>query len=428
MTHEESEMSDGPLETYAADFGNLVFEAPQAVFQPRSIGEVVEIVKRAATQHRPVVVRGQGHTVGGQSQRRDGWVIDTRRLSGVDIPKAGVVRCGAGVLWRDLVRMLFAQGQTLPVLTDYLGLSVGGTLSVGGVGGQSFREGFQIDQVLELVVVDGLGRVHRIGSEDKSGLFDAARGGLGRLGVIVDATLRTVRAPIWAQSWALPYSTLESFLHDQVLLATAARFDYLVGNFVGQTADAWGYSLEAVVFREDAERAQLLSGLTCNEPAVSVRTTPYLDYLLRLDTPVKQMQASGHCHPWTDVFIPQSSASAFIEEVLREIAPRDVGAGYVMTYPLRASCSSAPLLQTGQEAHAFLFDVLASVPRSSAQNWAQHVQRWTERALAAGGGFYPIGSARLSSSHWQRQLGSWHSRLIELKAEFDPAGIFPYSL
>src|SRR5260370_20457690 len=64
---------------------------------------------------------------------------------------------GAGATWRQVLRGTLAVGLTPPVLTDYLGLSVGGTLSVGGLSGSSFRHGAQVDHVTELEVVTGSG-------------------------------------------------------------------------------------------------------------------------------------------------------------------------------------------------------------------------------------------------------------------------------
>ena len=48
-----------------------------------------------------------------------------------------------------------------PVLPDYIGQTVGGTLSVGGIGAMSFRAGAQIDHVVELLAVTGEGRIVR---------------------------------------------------------------------------------------------------------------------------------------------------------------------------------------------------------------------------------------------------------------------------
>ncbi len=44
-----------------------------------------------------------------------------------------------------------------PVFTDYIELSIGGTLSLGGIGGTSYRYGVQVDNVLSLEVVTVMG-------------------------------------------------------------------------------------------------------------------------------------------------------------------------------------------------------------------------------------------------------------------------------
>ena len=47
----------------------------------------------------------------------------------------------AGATWADVVDRAAEHGLAPPVLTDYLGTTVGGALSVGGVGGASHRWG-----------------------------------------------------------------------------------------------------------------------------------------------------------------------------------------------------------------------------------------------------------------------------------------------
>ena len=43
------------------------------------------------------------------------------------------------------------------MLTNYLGLSIGGTIAVGGIGAASSRHGMQTDNVIALDVVTGEG-------------------------------------------------------------------------------------------------------------------------------------------------------------------------------------------------------------------------------------------------------------------------------
>ncbi len=63
----------------------------------------------------------------------------------------------AGAKWSEVLAATLPQGKTPPVLCDYLELSVGGTIVVGGVGGTTSRYGVQADNVLEMDVVTGKG-------------------------------------------------------------------------------------------------------------------------------------------------------------------------------------------------------------------------------------------------------------------------------
>src|SRR4029079_3726490 len=102
----------------------------------------------------------RGHTPFGQSQTDAGLVIDMRQINQIHSISNNEADVDAGVIWRDLLLATLEAGRTPPVLTDYLAeLTVGGTLSVGGIGGMSFRHGVQIDNVNEITVVTGMGQV-----------------------------------------------------------------------------------------------------------------------------------------------------------------------------------------------------------------------------------------------------------------------------
>jgi hypothetical protein len=61
-----------------------------------------------------------------------------------------------GELWIDVLNWTLANGGLAPrSWTDYLYLSVGGTLSNAGISGQAFHHGPQISNVYELDIVTG---------------------------------------------------------------------------------------------------------------------------------------------------------------------------------------------------------------------------------------------------------------------------------
>jgi FAD/FMN-containing dehydrogenase len=147
---------EAALSGAADDFGHLVRHRPLAVLEPGSVDDVAAMVRYCREHRLPVAARGQGHATGGQAQVAGGLVIDMGTLRGIDV-RDGHAVVQAGALWSDLLRATLPARLTPPVLTDYLELSVGGTLSAGGLGGTSHRYGAQVDNVIELEVVTGTG-------------------------------------------------------------------------------------------------------------------------------------------------------------------------------------------------------------------------------------------------------------------------------
>ncbi len=96
-------------------------------------------------------------------QALDGIVIEMSTLAlGIQVMPEGDADCAVafvdaagGELWIDVLKATLKHGLAPRSWTDYLYLSVGGTLSNAGVSGQTFRHGPQISNVLQLEVVTG---------------------------------------------------------------------------------------------------------------------------------------------------------------------------------------------------------------------------------------------------------------------------------
>ena len=185
----------GDVEAASGTYGGHVRARPRAVVRPRSVDEVLELIRIARGAGLAIGARGQGHSTGGQPLVPDGLVVETGELAQIGEIDDGAVWVGAGATWRQVVAATLPRGLAPPVLNDYLGLSVGGTLSVGGVGMASFRHGAQVDQVRELDVVTGAGELIRCSAVRERGLFDAVRAGQGQVGIIVAARLAVTPAP-----------------------------------------------------------------------------------------------------------------------------------------------------------------------------------------------------------------------------------------
>lgn len=151
------------------DYGNLVHKPPFAVLYPSSINDVVALVKHSHDSSAPftIAARGHGHSVRGQAMAPGGVVVDMASLRRNNIINGSGIRVswspslgyyadvGGEQLWIDVLRAGLEHGLAPVSWTDYLYLSVGGTLSNGGISGQAFLHGPQISNVLELDVITG---------------------------------------------------------------------------------------------------------------------------------------------------------------------------------------------------------------------------------------------------------------------------------
>eukprot|EP00249_Psilotum_nudum_P008587 c21387_g1_i1 orf=945-2039(+) len=243
---------DKYVQSAAEDFGNVYHHVPAAVVFPASVQDVAKVIRAAAqTSNVVVAARGNGHSINGQAQALKGVVIDMSTLKGIDVHVEGKgKRCYAdvsgGELWLDLLQATLRMGLAPRSWTDYLYLSIGGTLQNAGVGGQTFRYGPQISNVEQLEVVTGKGDVVTCSPTSNSDLFHASLGGLGQFGIITKARITLDPAPQKVKWIRALYADFEAFTQDQEHLISASKdesFDYLEGFVLVNSNDpvnGWG--------------------------------------------------------------------------------------------------------------------------------------------------------------------------------------------
>ncbi|NUR30485.1 MAG: FAD-binding protein, partial [Catenulispora sp.] len=238
------------LAPYADDFGHLVTgRTPRAVLMPGSVADVSAMIRYCGPRGIDVAPRGQGHQTFGQAQAEAGLVIDMAPLAAIAVdPGRRTVSVQAGAVWSAVLTACLAHGLTPPVFTDYIELSVGGTLSVGGVGGAVHHHGAQVDTVVELEVVTGTGEVVICSATRHADLFHAARAGLGQVGVITRAVLTLVPARARVRKYTLTYTSVSALAAAQRRAVRDGRFDWLEGAVGAAAGGGWQFQLEGAVY------------------------------------------------------------------------------------------------------------------------------------------------------------------------------------
>ena len=118
---------EAALAAAADTFGHIVHDRPVAVLKPHSADDIIKVIQYARKHGKKVTPRGQGHSTQRQAQVEGGIVIEMSTLSRIREMDRTSILVDAGVSWSNLVDYTIPQGLTPPTLTDYLGLSIGGT-------------------------------------------------------------------------------------------------------------------------------------------------------------------------------------------------------------------------------------------------------------------------------------------------------------
>ncbi|MEU5865524.1 FAD-binding protein [Nonomuraea sp. NPDC047529] len=416
----------------ADDFGHLIHRTPRAVLEPGDVTDIMLMMRYCRTHGLQVAARGQGHATFGQGQVEGGLIVDMTPLNAVEVREDTAV-VEAGALWSSLAQATLAHGLTPPVFTDYLELSVGGTLSVGGLGGQTHHHGSQADNVVELEVVTGDAALRRCSAQLRRDLFHAVLAGRGQCGIITRVTMRLRPAPATVRHYLLSYPSVAALTADQRRVVHDGRFAYVEGELGLPTGSAgWSHQLEAVAFFDGStppDDAKLLDGLGDQPGDRQIQDMSYFDFLNRLAAGVADLKSAGEWyrpHPWWNMFLPASRTDAFVEAVIEDLTETEVGAsGVVLLYPFPRARLRLPLLRVPDEETVFLFTLLrtASHGAGSPEDMVEANRSLYLRARAAGGYQYPVGSIPTTPEEWRTHYGPAWAAFEAAHERYDPDGI-----
>ncbi|XP_065850138.1 cytokinin dehydrogenase 3-like [Euphorbia lathyris] len=379
------------VKSAAVDYGNVVHKYPAAVLHPTSVQDIVNLIKFAYNYSSPpftVSARGRSHSVHGQAMAPNGVVVDMMMLrsfnnneknNGVRVSRNAELGFYADVggeqMWIDVLKETMSFGLAPVSWTDYLYLTVGGTLSNAGISGQSFRYGPQISNVYEMDVVTGKGEVVTCSKKKNSELFYGVLGGLGQFGIITRARIALDPAPKRVKWVRMLYNDFATFTRDQEKLISIngrkekKALDYVEGSLIMnqgppnnwrssffpssdiptimslvsqhhiiyclEIAKYYDHSTQHSLHKEMEEKYKTLSFI---EGFKYEKDVSYVDFLDRVRSGEEKLQSQGLWdvpHPWLNIFLPKSHISDFNSGVFRDIIlKRNITTGPVLVYPM----------------------------------------------------------------------------------------------
>ncbi|VFQ60772.1 unnamed protein product [Cuscuta campestris] len=463
----------------AKDFGGLHAVKPLAVVRPADADDVARVVRMALrSPSLTVAARGNGHSINGQAMANRGVVLDMRSVPGSELNRIAVsAHCsdsgggpyadvGGGALWSDVLKhCVFGYGLAPRSWTDYLDLTVGGTLSNAGVSGQAFRFGPQTSNVTELEVVTGNGVRTVCSPSVNSELFFSVLGGLGQFGIITRARVLLRPAPDMVRWIRVVYSEFDEFTRDAESLVTrGSSFDYVEG-FVFVNSDdpvnGWPsvpmdldrrfdptrkpknagpvlYCLEvALHYRNhdhpsavDLKVKEAMEGLSYGENLRWETDVKYVDFLSRVKRAEKLARGNGIWdapHPWLNLFVSQSDMACFDQLVFKNLLKHGVG-GPMLVYPLLRSKWDSRTSVVLPEGEIFYLVALLrfSLPYPAGppvQQLLAQNREIVQTCLKNGLDFKLYLPHYNSTEEWEKHFGNQWSRFVERKSTFDPIAI-----
>lgn len=159
---------------YASD-GSLHQITPFGVACPRDREDVVTLVKYAAENHLPIVARGAGTSVGGESLG-SGIIVDfSRHMHHVEEIGEQTVRVQPGVVRSRLNRLLQSSGRYFPPdPSNSATTTIGSMLALDAAGSHSIRVGSTRDHVVSVELLLASGRWFEAAGESLESLATAA--------------------------------------------------------------------------------------------------------------------------------------------------------------------------------------------------------------------------------------------------------------
>jgi hypothetical protein len=159
---------------------------PSLIVQPVDEDDLAVVARYAFENTIPIGIRSGGHDVDGRSMPDGQLVIDLCEFRDLSVdPEKKILRCGAGILLKDMDKASSEYGLVVPSgtvsNTGVAGLTLGG-----GLGHNMRRFGATVDSLLSCRVITTDGRKLKASKTDNADLFWALRGGGGNFAVVTE--------------------------------------------------------------------------------------------------------------------------------------------------------------------------------------------------------------------------------------------------
>ena len=361
-------------------------------------------------------------------------------------PATQSIRVGAGATWSEILPLLDQAGRSVAVMQSNNSFSVGGSLSA-NCHGWAFPCAPIASTVLDFRLMLADGTVTHCSRTQNTDLFQAALGGYGLVGIITEATLRTVpNSALLRSQWVVPSSNAFSISdqhieNDPSIALVYGRFDVSEDHFLSRiVVTAWQNHdmppenlLATPALR--ALRRSIFRGSIANDYGKRLRWFAETK-IQPVAAPEKQTRNNllnesvtvfaNHDPEATDIlheyFIPKEHVGPFLDRVRQSIGVHDVD---LLNVTIRRVEEDTDTLLRYADQPLFALVMLFHQHRSESAEQTMKIftQELIESSLDLGGRYYLPYSPHASVDHFLRAYPSAQT-FVQLKERVDPDTLF----
>lgn len=425
--------------------GRFADTVPQLVVRVAGDADVATCLDWAGEHGLPIVVRGGGHNYAGLSTTT-GLVIDLGALSAVRVGSDGTMTVGGAATNADVLEATRGGRWILPGGTC-LSVGVGGLALGGGIGYHSRWAGLTSDRLRTARMVTAAGEVVTASAEENADLFWALRGGTGgTFGVCTEFEFDAVPVPTgdiiyYRFAWTGADAALAMLIALDRIHQTAPP-EFVASAGVQATPigdDGPRAAMDAFVrgqfLGSEAEFLAIVAPLLEAAPPASrdIRTEPFWEVAPRFTNPEAENHSWGDIARYANAPLPETALERVVD--LLADAPSRTASTNVQFWMI-GWVGGAIMDSIGRTDTAYVHRGMTELLRPTPV-WANltdaalvvDLEAWTTAVVDVLDPHTPRESYQnfpnRAIEDWPEQYFAENlARLREVKAEWDPDGVF----
>ena len=171
-------------------------KALSKVIYPRNIKDCMNLINEAKKNGLTICPRGKGYTYGDMIINSNQIIFDTSLMNKIiDWDKRkGIITVQPGVTFAEIFKITLLENWTLSSCPGGLDITIGGSISNNVHGKDTWKRGNFGEQIISLKMITAEGKIIEI-KKGNNDLFLSVVGGMGLLGIIIEAKRKLIQIP-----------------------------------------------------------------------------------------------------------------------------------------------------------------------------------------------------------------------------------------